>query len=116
MDDAFDDPDYDCPGEPHDVPVFLLGAGGTITPATVEIDAERLSPDFGLAWRRIAYDILRDTHRSPGPPNPIDDVFGPVLRFEPQRPERVSAGLPRAFGLPSLLDESLWPGEPRRGG
>ncbi len=103
------DPACDAPGEPHAVGAFLLGAGSTWTPAVVAVDADQLDPDRGKALRRRAYDILRGTHVSPGPPNSLDAVFGPVLRFEPQFPRRLDAAGPRALGLPSVLDEGRWP-------
>ncbi|HEB52133.1 MAG TPA: PIG-L family deacetylase [bacterium] len=108
------DPTFDAPGEPHDVPVFLLGAGSTVTPNAVAVDVDQLDAERGLALRRIAYDILRGTHVSPGAPNHIDAVFEPVLRFEPQRPKKVVVDGLRAFGLPSLLDADRWPGAPER--
>ena len=67
------DPDCDVAGAPHDVPVFLLGAGSTVSPNALSVDVDRLDPDRGLSLRRIAYDILRGAHVSPGPTNRIDD-------------------------------------------
>ncbi|MCK5944623.1 MAG: PIG-L family deacetylase, partial [Planctomycetes bacterium] len=109
---AAGDPGFDAPGEPHQIPVFLMGAGSTVSPKALLIDADHLDRDRGKALRRIAYDILRGTHVSPGPPNHIDDVFGPVLKFEPLLPERVSVTGDRPLGLPSVLDPDRWPGEP----
>jgi len=108
------DPSFDAPGEPHEIRVFLMGAGSTVSPNALEIDADHLDCDRGKALRRIAYDILRGAHVSPGPPNHLDDVFGPVVRFEPQKPDQVSVDGPRPLGLPSVLDPELWPGEPAR--
>lgn len=105
------DPACDVPGGAHDVPVFLLGAGSTVRPEALLVDVDRLDPDRGLALRQVAYDILRGAHVSPGPPNQMDDVFGPVLGFEPVRPPRVAATAERPLGLPSALDEGLWPGD-----
>ncbi|MFK7739446.1 MAG: PIG-L family deacetylase [Planctomycetota bacterium] len=108
------DPDFDVSGEPHSVPMFLVGAGSTITPTTVSIDADRLDPDRGLTLRRIAHNILGAAHRSPGRPNALDAIFDPVLRFEPRWPEQVDATGRRALGLPSVLDPDRWPGDPQR--
>ena len=108
------DADFDAPGAPHDVPVFLLGARSTPVPNVVSIDVDRLAPELGAAYRRVAFDILRDAHVSPGPPNAIDDVFPPTMRFEPQRPQQVDASGVRALSLPSVLDAELWPGDPDR--
>lgn len=105
------DPNGDVEDRPHDVPVFLLGTGNTVSPNALLVDADRLDPDRGLALRRIAYDILRGAHVSPGPPNRLEDVFGPVLGFEPVRPPRLGADASRPLGLPSVLDEPLWPGD-----
>ena len=105
------DPDGDVEGRPHDVPVFLLGTGNTVSPNALLVDADRLEPDRGLALRQIAYDILRGAHVSPGPPNRLEDVFGPVLGFEPVRPQRLAVDESRPLGLPSVLDEPLWPGD-----
>lgn len=105
---------FDAPGEPHDVPVLLLGARSTPTPTTASVDVDRLEPDRGEAYRRIAFDILRGAHVSPGPPNAIDDVFPPVMQFEPLRPERVDFSGRRALDLPSVLDTELWPGDAPR--
>ena len=106
------DPAFDVQGAPHDVPVFLLGAGSTVSPDALSVDVDQLDAERGLSLRRIAYDILRGAHVSPGPTNRIDDVFGPVMRFEPVRPARVDVDAARPFGLPSLLDEDRWPGSP----
>jgi LmbE family N-acetylglucosaminyl deacetylase len=108
------DPSFDAPGEPHRIPVFLMGAGSTVSPDALLVDADHLDRDRGKALRRIAYDILRGAHVSPGPPQHLDDVFGAVLRFEPQQPERVSVDGARPLGLPSVLDPDRWPGDPQR--
>ena len=106
------DPDLVIGGAPHPVGVFLMGAGSTISPAALRIDADKLDQERGRALRRSAYDILRGAHVSPGPPRNLDDVFGPVLAFEPQTPPRVRADRPRPLGLPSVLDPDRWPGGP----
>ncbi|MGC6486227.1 MAG: PIG-L family deacetylase [Planctomycetota bacterium] len=104
----------EAPGAPHDVPVFLLGTGSTVSPNALLVDVDRLDPERGLALRQVAYDILRGAHVSPGPPNRMEDVFGPVLGFEPVRPQRVAVDVARPLGLPSVLDEALWPGDPEQ--
>jgi len=108
------DADFDVGVAPHDVPVFMMGAGSTVSADALLVDADHLDRDRGLALRRIAYDILRGAHVSPGPPNRLEDVFGPVLAFEPQRPGRVQVAGPRPLGLPSLLDSDRWPGRPEQ--
>tara|TARA_R110002072_G_scaffold206029_1_gene363793 strand:- start:1105 stop:3501 length:2397 start_codon:yes stop_codon:yes gene_type:complete len=108
------DPSFEVSGAPHEIPVFLLGGGSTVSADAVMVDADRLDPDRGAALRRTAYDILRGTHVSPGLPAQIDAVFAPVLVFEPQKPATVDATGPRPFALPSVLDPDLWPGAPAR--
>lgn len=91
--------------------VFALGAT-TDSPATVAIPVDRLEPVRGASLRRLAREILRTAHRSPGPPTELGKLFEPTLRFELQIPER-SEGFP--FGrLPGLFDEGVWPGDPER--
>ncbi|MEC8651592.1 MAG: PIG-L family deacetylase [Planctomycetota bacterium] len=106
------DPAVDVGGAPHPVGVFLMGAGSTVSQRALRVDADKLDPDRGLALRRSAYDILRVAHVSPGPPRKLDDVFGPVLAFEPQTPARVTLDQARPLGLPSVLDDGRWPGSP----
>lgn len=101
---------------PHRVGVYWCGAGSTPSPREVRIDADRLDRVVGSTWRRQAYDILLDAHRSPGPPAPIDGVFDPVMRFEPAvgapgAATTVVLDGPRPLGLPSLLDDGRWPGD-----
>ena len=108
------DPNFEVDGAPHEIPVFLLGGGSTVSADAVQLDADRLDPDRGAALRRTAYDILRGTHVSPGLPAPLDAVFAPVLVFEPQKPAKVDATGRRPFALPSILDADRWPGAPER--
>jgi LmbE family N-acetylglucosaminyl deacetylase len=104
------DPNYEVAGAPHDIPVFVLGGGSTVSTNALSIDVEALDPDRGESPRRTAYDILRGTHRSPGAPAPLESVFAPVLVFEPQKPAKVDGSGPRPLGLPSVFDEDRWPG------
>lgn len=109
-------PAFQAPGDSHTVPVFLLGAGSSPTPQVLRIDADRLDADRGATWRRIAYDVLREAHTSPGAPAPIANVFDPELRLEPQFPASIRIDGERPLGLPSIFDPSLWPGAPERTG
>lgn len=96
---------------PHRVRRWFLGAGGELTRHAIEIDADQLDRDRGAALRRVAFDILRGAHLSPGPPASLESVFGPVMAFvEPDAPP----GPPQPLVLPSLLDDGVWPGEPAR--
>lgn len=103
------DPDFDAPGRPHAVRMLWLGAGSTLSQHAVSIDADRLEPDRGETLRRRAYAILSGTHVSPGPPNSLDAVFEPFLRFEPQFPATVPLSGPRPLGLPAVFDPDVWP-------
>jgi len=108
------DADFETGAAPHDIPVFLLGGGSTVSTNALTIDVDVLDVDRGEALRRTAYDILRGTHRSPGAAAPLDAIFPPLLVFEPQKPARVDGSGPRPFGLPSLFDDGRWPGSPER--
>ena len=103
------DASYAAEGAPHVVRTFMLGAGSTVSPNTLRVDVDRLEETRGSTLRRLAYEILRNAHTSPGAPGPIDTVFESELKFESQMGEVVhSERLP--LGLPSLLDEGTWPG------
>jgi hypothetical protein len=101
--------------EPHAVGLFLLGTGSTRTPGTLRIDGDRLDPGSGLTLRRLAYEVLRTAHRSPGAPAPIDAVFGRELQLEPQFPRTVASDPERPLGLPGVFDAGRWPGAAGRG-
>ncbi|HEX6812591.1 MAG TPA: PIG-L family deacetylase [Planctomycetota bacterium] len=107
------DASFDAPGAPCAVRVFLLGAGSTISPNTLRIDADRLDQTRGATLRRIAYEVLRRWHTSPGPPGPIDTVFESELKFESQL-GTVTLDERRPMGLPSVLDAGTWPGSRER--
>lgn len=109
------DASFDAPGQPHAVRALWLGAGSTLSQHAVSIDADRLEPDRGETLRRRAYAILGGTHVSPGPPNSLDAVFEPRLRFEPQFPTTVTLTGPRPLGLPSVFDPDIWPGSREQG-
>lgn len=105
------DPAFDAPGAPHRVRVFLLGGTSSGTADTLRIDVDQLDDNHGMTWRRLAHDVLRLAHRSPGAPAPIHEVFDAVLRLEPQWPLLAPPEAPRPFGIPSLFDVDVWPGE-----
>lgn len=104
----------DVVGEPHRITAFLTGATSTNTAATVIVDADRLDPVRGQTFRRIAYDVLRLAHVSPGAPSPIDSIFEASLRLEPVFPTPITPGGVRPFGLGSVFDAAIWPGDPAR--
>ena len=108
------DPSFQAVGEVHQVPVFLLGAGSSPSAQVLAIDADRLDLHRGATWRRIAYDVLREAHTSPGAPAPIAGVFDPELRLEPQFPRSVTVDGNRPLGLRSVFDDTVWPGDPAR--
>jgi hypothetical protein len=95
---------------PHAIPVLLLGAGSTLTDNVIRVDVDRLDPWLGVTHRRLAYEILRSAHTSPGPPAAIDEVFDAEMRFEPKVPGRVRIDGPMPFDLPSIFDAGRWPG------
>ncbi|HEX5054607.1 MAG TPA: PIG-L family deacetylase [Planctomycetota bacterium] len=102
-------------GQPtHEVHAFLMGAGSTSSPAAVLVDADRLEPNHGFTLRRLAYDILRNAHTSPGAPAPIDSVFTSEMRLEPQLPGFSLGDERRPLGLPSVFDAAIWPGDAER--
>ncbi len=105
----------DVPGEPHAVRAFLLGGGSTPSPHCLNVDVDQLDRDRGATWRRLAHDVLRSAHVSPGPPLPIDDVFDAVMSLEPQPPTVIPIPADRPLGLPTVFDVGTWPGDPVRG-
>ena len=109
------DADFVTDAPPHRVTAFLLGGGSTSDPNLVRVPIDRLEPDRGLTLRRLAYDVLREAHISPGAPAPMESIFEPEIRLAPQFLGPVgmasAQGLPFG-GLPSLFDAGLWPGTP----
>lgn len=101
------DPAFTAGGEPFRVPVFALG-GVADSPCAVSIPVNRIEPVRGATLRRLAWNILRTAHRSPGHPAPMETVFEPFLRFEVQTPEPMTE-FPFA-SLPNLFSEGVWPG------
>ncbi|MDO8349218.1 MAG: PIG-L family deacetylase [Planctomycetota bacterium] len=99
----------------HRVTAYFTGAQGASTPNTVTVNGDLLEANRGRTLRRLAYEILRTAHTSPGDPPPIDWVFEPTLRFEPQL--HAAPGQDPALPLgrmPSLFDEGIWTGTPAR--
>jgi hypothetical protein len=60
--------------------------------------------ELGQPLREHAYAILRDAHRSPGAPAPLDEVFLPTMRFLCRTPGQTSTARP--LPLPSLWDRA----------
>jgi hypothetical protein len=110
------DATFVTPEPPHRVEALCFGAGSTPSSRSWALDADRLDPVLGVTLRRHAYEILRDAHRSPGPPAPIDGVFDRVMWFEPSPTTTWCpvAGAPDSAALPSLFD-GRWPGDAARG-
>jgi LmbE family N-acetylglucosaminyl deacetylase len=107
------DATFAAPEPPHVVRSLCLGAASSYSERSWVIEADRLDPVLGVTLRRHAYEILRGAHLSPGPPAPLDQVFGPTLRFEPRaedawRPDRPAS-------MPSLFD-GRWSDAPARAG
>ena len=99
---------------PHAIGALWLGAGSGVSAETLRVDVEQLEPVRGKSFRRLAYEVLLEAHRSPGPPAPLDVVFEPELRLAPARPPRPSRHEPAGLGLRSVFDPDLWPGPPQR--
>lgn len=108
------DPAHRDGNDVHTVGTLWLGARSMLTADTVRIDADRIDPGHGVTLRRLAYEILRSAHRSPGAPAPLDEVFARELRFEPSLPTRVAQSADRPLLLPSVLDPAIWPGAAER--
>lgn len=106
-------PDFASEGAPHQVRAFMLGAVSSPTASTLRIDVDQLEPNHGVTWRRMAHDVLRLAHRSPGPPAPANEVFESPMRLEVQFSDG-PATPDRPFELPSLFDPTCWPGDPAR--
>lgn len=108
------DPGFETDGAAHQVGTFLLGSGSSPSSRALRIDADRLDLDRGATWRRLAHDVLRQAHVTPGEPAAIDAVFDAELRFEPQFPDVVPLDGPRPLGLPSVFDVEIWQGDAER--
>ncbi|MCA8964198.1 MAG: PIG-L family deacetylase [Planctomycetes bacterium] len=100
---------------PHAVSAFYLGAGGTNTPRTLRVSADRWDEVRGATLRRLAHDVLREAHISPGTVSPMDTLFESELRLEPQTAASPSEEAAFLAVLPSLFDAARWPGDPARG-
>jgi LmbE family N-acetylglucosaminyl deacetylase len=97
---------------PHRVHAFLLGGSPTASPSLLRVPIDRLEPDRGETLRRLAHDVLREAHTSPGAPTPMETLFEPEIRLEPKYLAE-GADDERPFGrLPSLFDQGLWPATP----
>jgi LmbE family N-acetylglucosaminyl deacetylase len=109
---AAGDPAFQASGEPHRVRTFLMGAGSSPSARVLRIDADQVEPERGASLRRLAHDVLREAHTTPGSPAPMAAVFDAELRLEPQSPELVPVDGPRPLGLPSVFDADRWEGDP----
>ena len=105
--------DFAGEGPPHQVRSLLLGAGSSFGTSTLRIDVDQLDGNHGVTWRRMAHDVLRLAHRSPGLPGPINEVFESTMRLEVLLPTG-PVDQDHPFDLPSLFDSSNWPGDPAR--
>jgi LmbE family N-acetylglucosaminyl deacetylase len=104
------DPTFVTDAPPHTVRAFLLGGASANPPNLIRVSADQLEPDRGSTLRRLAYEVLRDAHISPGAPAPIETVFEPEIRFEPQFLGEPAVGSGPFGKLPSVFDADLWPG------
>lgn len=105
------DPTFAADSPPHRVHAFLLGGANTASPNLLRVPIDRLEPDRGETLRRLAHDVLREAHTSPGAPTPMETLFEPEIRLEPKfLAEGATAARP--FGrLPDLFDDARWPAQ-----
>lgn len=103
------DPTFVTDAPPHTVRAFLLGGASANPPSLIRMSADQLEPDRGSTLRRLAYEVLRDAHISPGAPAPIETVFEPEIRLDPQFLAEPVVGAEPFGHLPSLFDANLWP-------
>ncbi len=87
---------------PHDVRAYWTGPDDRPGHGELELRVDVPDAELGAPLREHAYAILRDAHRSPGAPAPIEDVFPPTMRFVRRAPAAVPAASP--FVLPSMWD------------
>lgn len=93
---------------PHDVAAYWTGPDARPGHGVLDVRVDAPDAELGLPLREHAYAILRDAHRSPGAPAPLDEVFPPTLRFV-ARTERTVPVVGGGLALPSVFDAARWP-------
>lgn len=106
-----EDPQFASPLPPHRVDRLFLGASSSVSPLTLRVPMDQMEPLRGATLRRLAYDVLRGAHLSPGAPGPMDSVFEPDLLLQPTPIGNRTPATSLLDGLPSLFDEEHWPGD-----
>ena len=89
---------------PHAVASYWTGPDDRPGHGALDLRVDAPDAELGASLREHAYAILRDAHRSPGAPAPLDDVFAPTMRFVRRAPTDGPADGP--FALPSLWDRA----------
>lgn len=102
------DPAFATAEPPHDVASYWTGPDDRPGQGVLDLRVDGPDVELGAPLRAHAYAILRDAHRSPGAPAPLDEVFPPTMRFV-ARTDRTVAAFGGEFALPSVFDGSRWP-------
>jgi LmbE family N-acetylglucosaminyl deacetylase len=97
---------------PHDVAAYWTGPDQLPGHGILDLIVDAPDAEFGTSLREQVYAILRDAHRSPGAPAPLDEVFPPTMRFVRRTPgSALSLPSPapavESFALPSLWDRGV---------
>ncbi|MBK8099184.1 MAG: PIG-L family deacetylase [Planctomycetes bacterium] len=106
-----EDPQFACALPAHRVDRLFLGASSGAAPATLRVSLDQMEPLRGATLRRLAYDVLRRAHVSPGTPGPMDSVFEPDLVLQPTPIGNRAPPTSLLEGLPSLFDDAHWPAD-----
>lgn len=95
---------------PHVVRSLWLGAPDHQVGQALSVEVDQLDPRRGTTLRRLAYNVLKQAHRSPGEPTPIDAIFAPQMQLVPLHLQGEATKLEPLGRLPSIFDPQLWPG------
>lgn len=104
------DPQHRDGETPHSVNSLWMGVEEHQPTGPLAVNVDQLDPLRGVTLRRLAYDVLKQAHRSPGEPTPMDTIFAPQLRLQPGFLQGISTDQEPLGKLPSLFDPQLWPG------
>jgi LmbE family N-acetylglucosaminyl deacetylase len=89
-----------------------VGCRGNPGPHATTIPLDVVEPLRGSTLRRLAYQVLQEAHRSPGPLAPMDQVFTPDLALEPIAGPSGALGNDVLRDLPTVFDDGVWTGDP----
>lgn len=105
---AAGDPAFGDVLPPHGVPLFYLGAPNVAAGGVLRLSADRFEPTRGATLRRLAHDVLRQAHRSPGAPGSVESVFDAEFGFVPVTPGAPTDEEAFLAALPDGLAEAAW--------